>query len=166
MKYGAFTRLMVATLLGVLATPLGLAGQNEQAAQDSTGNVEHEHFRVRSTTFEDGTELPLSMINNIQTNDVNACTPNGNAGGNQSPQLSWTPGKHGTKSYAVIMYDVTAAFTHWGMYNISPQTTSLPENAGWLEARTAFKSSTTSSREPNTMVHARQQHSPRFNITT
>jgi Raf kinase inhibitor-like YbhB/YbcL family protein len=29
-----------------------------------------------------------------------------------------------------MMYDVTAAFTHWGMYNISPETTSLPENAG------------------------------------
>jgi phosphatidylethanolamine-binding protein (PEBP) family uncharacterized protein len=28
------------------------------------------------------------------------------------------------------MYEVTAAFTHWGMYSISPQTTSLPENAG------------------------------------
>jgi hypothetical protein len=97
MKYRAFTRLMVATLLGVLATPLGLAGQNEQAAQDSTRNVEHEHFRVRSTTFEDGTELPLSMINNIQTSGVNACTPNGNAGGNQSPELSWSPGKHSTR---------------------------------------------------------------------
>ena len=70
------------------------------------------------------------MINNIQTNGVNACTPNGNAGGNQSPELSWTPGKHSTKSYVIIMYDVTAAFTRWGLYNISPQTTSLPENAG------------------------------------
>ena len=111
---------MVATLLGVLATPLGLAGQNEQAAQDSTRNDEHQRFRLRSTTFEDGTGLPLSMINNIQSNGVKACTPNGNAGGNQSPGLSWTPGRHGTKSYVVIMYDVTAAFTHWGMYNISP----------------------------------------------
>jgi Raf kinase inhibitor-like YbhB/YbcL family protein len=28
------------------------------------------------------------------------------------------------------MYDVTASFTHWGMYNISASTTSLPANAG------------------------------------
>jgi Raf kinase inhibitor-like YbhB/YbcL family protein len=28
------------------------------------------------------------------------------------------------------MFDVTASFTHWGMYNIPASTTSLPENAG------------------------------------
>ena len=28
------------------------------------------------------------------------------------------------------MYDVTASFTHWGMYNIASSATSLPENAG------------------------------------
>ncbi len=30
----------------------------------------------------------------------------------------------------VTLYDVTAAFTPWGMYNISAKTTELPENAG------------------------------------
>jgi Raf kinase inhibitor-like YbhB/YbcL family protein len=30
----------------------------------------------------------------------------------------------------VVVYDVTAAFTHWGMYNISASATGLPENAG------------------------------------
>ena len=30
----------------------------------------------------------------------------------------------------MVLYDVTAAFTHWGMYNIAPQWTGLPENAG------------------------------------
>jgi Raf kinase inhibitor-like YbhB/YbcL family protein len=30
----------------------------------------------------------------------------------------------------VILYDETAAFTHWGMYNISPSRTGLPQNAG------------------------------------
>jgi Raf kinase inhibitor-like YbhB/YbcL family protein len=30
----------------------------------------------------------------------------------------------------VVLYDVTAAFTHWGMYNIAPTATGLPENAG------------------------------------
>ena len=33
------------------------------------------------------------MINSILNNGVTACTPNGGAGGNQSPELSWTPGK-------------------------------------------------------------------------
>jgi len=29
-----------------------------------------------------------------------------------------------------VAYDLTAAFTHWGMYNIPATTTELPENAG------------------------------------
>jgi Raf kinase inhibitor-like YbhB/YbcL family protein len=30
----------------------------------------------------------------------------------------------------VILYDESASFTHWGMYNISAKTRSLPANAG------------------------------------
>ena len=30
----------------------------------------------------------------------------------------------------MVLYDTTAAFTHWGMYNISSDATGLPENAG------------------------------------
>ena len=30
----------------------------------------------------------------------------------------------------MILYDETAAFTHWGMYNISPDARGLPQNAG------------------------------------
>jgi hypothetical protein len=33
------------------------------------------------------------------------------------------------------MYDVTASFTHWGMYNVSPGTTELPANAGAAGSR-------------------------------
>src|SRR6516162_4977228 len=33
-------------------------------------------------------------------------------------------------AFIVVMYDVTASFTHWGMYNIASTTTSLPQNAG------------------------------------
>ncbi|HEY6303703.1 MAG TPA: hypothetical protein VIX14_11605 [Terriglobales bacterium] len=36
----------------------------------------------------------------------------------------------GTAGFVVTVYDATAAFTHWGMYNISPTATGLPENAG------------------------------------
>jgi Raf kinase inhibitor-like YbhB/YbcL family protein len=35
-----------------------------------------------------------------------------------------------TRSFVVSLFDTTAGVTHWGMYNISPETTSLPENAG------------------------------------
>ena len=39
-------------------------------------------------------------------------------------------GALGTRSYVVAMFDVTASFTHWGMYNISARTNGLPEGAG------------------------------------
>jgi Raf kinase inhibitor-like YbhB/YbcL family protein len=80
-------------------------------------------FELKSTTFEDHQFIPASMIFNGQLGSV--CT-----GGNESPELSWTPGARGTRSYAVTLYDVTANFAHWGMYNIPPTTTQLAVNAG------------------------------------
>ncbi len=87
-------------------------------------------FRLSSTTFSNNSTLPLSMILNEQSNGVNVCTANGAAGGDESPELSWTGAPYGTRSYVVVLYDVTAAFTHWGMYNIAPDVTQLPQNAG------------------------------------
>jgi Raf kinase inhibitor-like YbhB/YbcL family protein len=58
------------------------------------------------------------------------CAANGAMGGDQSPEMSWTPAKPGTKSFVVMLFDATAAFTHWGMYNIPADATGLPENAG------------------------------------
>lgn len=87
-------------------------------------------FRLSSTTFANKATLPLSTIHNMLENGVNICSINGSPGGNQSPELSWTSPPRDTRSLVVVLYDVTAAFTHWGMYNISPTLTGLPENAG------------------------------------
>lgn len=87
-------------------------------------------FQVSSATFANGETLPLSMIYNNIVNGSNACSLNGSPGGNQSPELSWTSAPAGTASFVVTVYDKTAAFTHWGMYNIAPTATGLPENAG------------------------------------
>jgi Raf kinase inhibitor-like YbhB/YbcL family protein len=87
-------------------------------------------FRLSSTTFANKATLPLSTIDNILQNGVNICSINGSPGGDQSPELSWSSPPIGTRSFVVVLYDVTAAFTHWGMYNISPTVTRLPENAG------------------------------------
>lgn len=51
-------------------------------------------------------------------------------GGNTSPELSWTSAGPLTRSYAVTLFDVSANFTHWGVYNISPRVTGLAEGAG------------------------------------
>ena len=54
------------------------------------------------------------------------------AGGkNVSPQLSWTPGPAGTKSYAITIYDPDAptgsGFWHWILADIPTNVTSLEE---------------------------------------
>lgn len=87
-------------------------------------------FQLRSTAFQNDGTPPLSMIFNNQSNGVNTCTASGAAGGDQSPQLFWTGAPFGTRSFVVVLYDTTAAFTHWGIYNISGNVNQLPQNAG------------------------------------
>jgi hypothetical protein len=87
-------------------------------------------FELHSTTFSNGSTLPLSTILNNQVSGVNTCTANGAAGGDESPELSWTGAPRGTQSFVVVLYDVTASFTHWGIYNIGGNVTQLPTNAG------------------------------------
>lgn len=113
------SRRIVSTIWAAAA--LGLLASSSSA---------QEPFRLTSANFSNGSMLPLSTILNNQVNGVNTCTPNGAAGYDESPELSWTGAPRGTRSYVVVLYDVTAAFTHWGMYNIAPNVTHLPENAG------------------------------------
>jgi Raf kinase inhibitor-like YbhB/YbcL family protein len=89
-----------------------------------------ESFQLHSTTFSNDSTLPISMILNNQVNGVNTCTASGAAGYDESPELFWTGAPRGTQFFAVVLYDVTASFTHWGMYNINGNLTQLPENAG------------------------------------
>jgi Raf kinase inhibitor-like YbhB/YbcL family protein len=95
----------------------------------STANAEGK-FRLSSTTFRNNTVLPISMIYNLVRNGANVCSFNGSVGGNTSPELSWENAPYRTRSFVVIAYDSTAAFTHWGIYNISGKATGLPANAG------------------------------------
>lgn len=54
--------------------------------------------------------------------------------GSIMPELEWTPGPTGTKSYALTFIDMTLAAKgelnayHWALYNIPPTVTSLPES--------------------------------------
>jgi Raf kinase inhibitor-like YbhB/YbcL family protein len=89
-----------------------------------------ESFQLHSATFTNDSTLPISMILNNQVNGVNTCSASGAAGYDESPELFWTGAPRGTQVFAVVLYDVTASFTHWGMYNISANVNQLPENAG------------------------------------
>ena len=70
------------------------------------GDEHDQRMTLHSATFADGGTLPLSMIS------------------------TWRHAPPDTRSFIVIAYDVTAQFTHWQMYNIPADTTSLPQNAG------------------------------------
>jgi Raf kinase inhibitor-like YbhB/YbcL family protein len=87
-------------------------------------------FELTSSTFADNKTLPISAIDNIVANGFNACSVDGSTGGNESPELSWKNAPEHTCSFVVVAYDETAAFTHWGMYNIPATRTRLPQNAG------------------------------------
>jgi Raf kinase inhibitor-like YbhB/YbcL family protein len=114
----------VSTLL-LLSLSLSAPAQSRSEQPSS-----HSPFQMSSSTFANGATLPISMIHNTTVNGSNVCSIDGSPGGNQSPELSWTGVPSGTVSFVVTAYDTTAAFTHWGMYNISPTATGLPANAG------------------------------------
>jgi Raf kinase inhibitor-like YbhB/YbcL family protein len=87
-------------------------------------------FKLTSTTFEDGAIMPISTIYNYVYQGVNVCSIDGSPGGNESPELAWKHAPRGTRSFALVVFDETAGVVHWGMYNISGNTTELPQNAG------------------------------------
>jgi len=120
--------LMVSAFVSALAvTGVGLSADEPMWA-GGEGKLE-----VTSTTFRANGALPDSMIYNFNypnPTSPNICTADGSAGGDESPQLQWAHVPKHTRSFVVVMYDTTASFTHWGMYNISKDLRALPEGAG------------------------------------
>jgi hypothetical protein len=64
----------------------------------------------------------------------------GCSGANTSPDLSWSAGPSGTKSYAITVYDPDAptgsGWWHWLVYNIPADTHSLASGAGREDSTT------------------------------
>jgi Raf kinase inhibitor-like YbhB/YbcL family protein len=81
-------------------------------------------LKVSSSLFADGGTLPNSAV----------FDGFGLSGGNVSPDLTWTPGPSGTKSYAITLYDpdapTTVGFWHWLVMDIPASQTSVPAGAG------------------------------------
>ena len=63
----------------------------------------------------------------------------GCTGSNISPSLSWSGASNGTKSFAITVYDPDAptgsSWWRWVVFNIPVATTSIPKNAGDLQAK-------------------------------
>jgi Raf kinase inhibitor-like YbhB/YbcL family protein len=118
------------TVVALAVAAAGVTLSTVNADEPGWGRGEH-RMELSSTTFTNHSTLPLITIDNIPLpNGMNSCTPNGAAGGDESPQLQWRHVPDNTRSFVVVLYDTTAAFTHWGMYNVSAGTRQLPLNAG------------------------------------
>ena len=112
--------LLIATALICVFASRTLWAQQQRSV--SIGGDGPKVFSVSSTTFTNDGTLPLITV-------FNAC-PYYPGGSDESPELSWTNVPQRTQSFVVVTFDVTASFTHWGMYNISASSTGLPLNAG------------------------------------
>lgn len=99
-------------------------------ATGGTAAAQAPPMTLASPEFANDGPLPLSTINNITYNNANLCTVSGAAGGDQSPDLVWAGVPPGTRSFALVLFDATASFTHWGIYNLRGDTRELPANAG------------------------------------
>ena len=79
-------------------------------------------LKVSSQVVQEGKPIPMSAVYT------------GAGGQNVSPDLSWEASPAGTKSLAVSCYDpdapTTVGFSHWVLFNLPADLTSLPAGAG------------------------------------
>lgn len=97
-------------------------------------------FSLTSASFSAG-----GTVSSPQVFDQGDCK-----GGNRSPQLTWRDAPHGTRGFAITMFDPDApgrGWWHWAVAGIPASVASLPENAsasgflrrlGAVEARNDF----------------------------
>src|SRR5580698_2480501 len=91
---------------------------------------------LTSTSIKDGARIPMRF----GADDPNrACSPRDPAicpcpGKNISPELAWHNAPAGTKSFAILMYDVDgqygAGVSHWVAYDIPATVHGLAEGEG------------------------------------
>src|SRR5271163_4654157 len=123
-------------LLGALALWIGCSIVSGAASGAPDRHATHAamprsaHLTLTSSAFGSHQSLPDSVIAEYLDAGVNYCTADGSTGGDTSPPLSWTNVPAGTQSFVVTLYDTVASFTHWGIYNIPGDATSLPSSAG------------------------------------
>ena len=94
------------------------------------------YFTLTSTSIKDGTRIPFRFG---ADDPKRACSPRVTTicpcpGKNVSPELAWHNAPAGTKSFAILMYDIDgqygAGVSHWVAYDIAPTTTELKEGDG------------------------------------
>jgi len=74
-------------------------------------------FTITSDNFKNGGTIPQLLRGHL----VPQCH-----GSDKSPTLFWSNPPAGTKTFAVVLFDETANFGHWGIYNMRPNSNRLP----------------------------------------
>src|ERR1700710_1283390 len=91
------------------------------------------YFTLTSSSIKDGTRIPFRFGSD---DPKRPCKPGSTEicpcpGQNVSPELAWSNAPEGTKSFAILMYDIDglagAGVSHWVAYNIAPTTHELKE---------------------------------------
>jgi len=91
------------------------------------------YFTLTSSSIKDGARIPFRFGADDQKRP---CKPGSTEicpcpGQNVSPELAWSNAPEGTKSFAILMYDIDgqagAGVSHWVAYNIAPTTHELAE---------------------------------------
>lgn len=94
------------------------------------------YFTLTSKSIADGARIPVKFG---ADDPKRPCKPGSTEicpcpGQNVSPHLAWSNPPEGTKSYAILMYDVDGQFgagvSHWVAYNIAPTVHELEEGDG------------------------------------
>jgi len=102
--------LLIISILSFLV--IGCAGC--QPAEEAVPSESQQNsLTITSTAFVDGGNIPVKYTCNGQ---------------NISPELNWSGGPAGTASFALIMDDPDAVYTHWVVYNLPPDLRGLPES--------------------------------------
>jgi Raf kinase inhibitor-like YbhB/YbcL family protein len=99
-----------------------MCGQKQKPQAQSTPQLEvPAQFTIQSSAFKDIAKIPDKFTGVKE---------------NISPQLNWTNPPAGTQSFALIVDDPDAprgTFTHWIIYDIPANVTSLPEGVAKSE---------------------------------
>lgn len=98
-------------------------------AMSSLGLITTAHAQSAAFTLSSPNHLASGSFDNKFILNGFGCT-----GGNVSPALEWRNVPAGTKSLSLQIHDPDAptgsGFWHWGVYNMPPTTTGLPQGAG------------------------------------
>jgi Raf kinase inhibitor-like YbhB/YbcL family protein len=115
LKLSHFARLQIAVAVLVLPAVSGstVRASNRTALEEKGGAM---GFTISSPSFQNGANIPKKFT----------CD-----GADVSPELHWSSPPAGTQSFALIADDPDApvgTWTHWVLFDLPAETTSLPEN--------------------------------------